>query len=38
VIPATTQPAHMDENMSAGLGRLPDATARRRMSSFFDGL
>ena len=37
-IPATTQPAHMDENMSAGLGRLPDATARRRMSSFFDGL
>lgn len=37
-IPATTQPAHMDENMSAGLGRLPDAATRRRMSAFFDAL
>lgn len=30
-IPATTNPAHMDENMGAGLGRLPDAALRRRM-------
>jgi len=37
-IPATTQPAHMDENMGAGLGRLPDPTMRRRMSAFFERL
>ncbi len=37
-IPATTQPAHMDENMSAGLGRLPDAAMRARMSAFIDRL
>lgn len=37
-IPATTQPAHMDQNMSAGLGRLPDASARRRMSGFVGSL
>jgi len=37
-IPATTQPAHMDENMSAGLGRLPDQALRRRMSAFFERL
>ena len=35
-IPATTQPAHMDENMGAGLGRLPDPSMRRRMSAFFE--
>ena len=32
-IPATRQPAHMDENMAAGLGALPDAATRRRMQS-----
>jgi diketogulonate reductase-like aldo/keto reductase len=32
-IPATTQPAHMDENMSAGLGRLPDPAQRRQMGT-----
>ncbi|HUL64070.1 MAG TPA: aldo/keto reductase [Burkholderiaceae bacterium] len=37
-IPATTQPAHMDENMSAGLGRLPDQAMRRQMSAFFERL
>jgi diketogulonate reductase-like aldo/keto reductase len=37
-IPATTQPAHMDENMGAGLGRLPDQAMRRRMSEFVDRL
>ncbi len=37
-IPATTQPSHMDENMSAGLGKLPDAPARRRMSALVERL
>jgi hypothetical protein len=27
----TSDPAHMEENMGAGLGRLPDEAARRRM-------
>lgn len=30
-IPATTNPAHMVQNMAAGRGRLPDAAMRRRM-------
>src|SRR5262249_14056163 len=30
-IPATRQPAHMEENMGAGLGPLPDAVQRGRM-------
>jgi len=30
-IPATRQPGHMDENMAAGTGALPDAATRRRM-------
>jgi diketogulonate reductase-like aldo/keto reductase len=30
-IPATSQPAHMVENMAAGRGRLPDADARGRL-------
>lgn len=37
-IPATTQPAHMDENMGAGLGRLPDEAMRRRMSELIERL
>ena len=28
VIPATTQVAHMEQNMAAGRGRLPDAAER----------
>lgn len=31
VIPATSKPAHLIDNMAAGRGRLPDATTRRRM-------
>ena len=31
-IPATTNPAHMRENMGALAGRLPDAALRRRMA------
>lgn len=34
-IPATSQVAHMEENMGAGRGRLPDAAMRRRMADYF---
>ena len=33
-IPATRRPAHMDENMSAGVGGMPDAAARQRMQAY----
>ena len=32
-IPATRRPDHMDENMGAARGRLPDAAARRRIEA-----
>jgi len=32
-IPATRNPAHLDQNMGAGLGRLPEAAWRRRMQA-----
>ena len=38
VIPATSDPEHLVDNMGAGLGRLPDERMRRRMEDFFDGL
>lgn len=34
-IPATSQVAHMHENMGAGFGRLPDAETRQRMSAYY---
>ena len=34
VIPATSDPAHMADNLAAGSGVLPDATTRRRMVEF----
>lgn len=34
VIPATSDPAHMADNLGAGSGALPDAAARRRMIEF----
>jgi len=37
-IPATRQPAHLIENMGAGVGRLPDAAMRQRMIQYFDNL
>ncbi|MBM3391281.1 MAG: aldo/keto reductase [Betaproteobacteria bacterium] len=37
-IPATSNPAHMLENMGANYGRLPDAALRRRMAQHFDSL
>ena len=37
-IPATRQPAHLVENMGAGIGRLPDARMRQRMIQHFENL
>ncbi len=38
IIPATSDPEHLIDNMGAGVGGLPDARARRRMERLFDGL
>jgi diketogulonate reductase-like aldo/keto reductase len=37
-IPATRIPAHMDENMGARLGRIPDAAMRRKMRAYIQQL
>lgn len=37
-IPATSQPAHMRENMGAQLGRMPDERMRQRMRQYFDSI
>ncbi|MGH7503698.1 MAG: aldo/keto reductase [Longimicrobiales bacterium] len=37
-IPATTDPAHLRDNMGAGLGRVPTEAERRRMAEFIDAL
>ena len=34
VIPATSNPEHLTDNMGAGLGALPDAAARARMTAY----
>jgi diketogulonate reductase-like aldo/keto reductase len=33
-IPATSRPLHMEQNMAAGFGRLPDAAQRARMGAY----
>ena len=38
VTPATSQPGHMLENLSAGVGALPDKAMRRRMIGFVEKL
>jgi len=38
VIPGTAEPEHMQDNLGAGHGRLPDAAQRRRMVQFFESL
>ena len=38
VIPGTTNPAHLADNISAGRGRFPDAGQRQAMIKFFDTL
>jgi diketogulonate reductase-like aldo/keto reductase len=37
VIPATNSSQHLQDNMGAGVGRLPDAKTRARMASLFVG-
>ncbi len=37
-IPATSNPAHLVDNMGAGRGALPDAAMRRRMAALVDSL
>jgi diketogulonate reductase-like aldo/keto reductase len=37
-IPATNDPAHLRDNMGAGLGRLPDAAMRDRMVQHFESV
>jgi diketogulonate reductase-like aldo/keto reductase len=37
VIPATSRPEHLVDNMKAGLGALPDAAARARMGALVPG-
>ncbi len=38
VIPATSDPRHLADNMAAGTGRLPSGPERRRMAAFWDEL
>ncbi len=38
VIPATSKPHHMADNLEAGFGPLPDAATRKKMESFIDSL
>ncbi|WP_405233602.1 aldo/keto reductase [Lentisalinibacter salinarum] len=38
VIPGTSKPRHMRDNLGAGTGPLPDAALRRRMVSFIESL
>ena len=37
-IPATANPRHIRDNVAAGYGALPDASARNRMAAYFDSL
>jgi len=36
VIPGTAKPEHARDNVAAGLGRLPDAAQRQRMSAYWE--
>jgi diketogulonate reductase-like aldo/keto reductase len=38
VIPATSKPKHMRDNLAAGAGALPDAAMRKRMQAYFESL
>jgi aryl-alcohol dehydrogenase-like predicted oxidoreductase len=38
VIPATSNVRHLEDNMQAGIGRLPDVKLRQRMVDFVSGL
>jgi diketogulonate reductase-like aldo/keto reductase len=36
VIPATSRPPHLEDNIQAGVGRLPDAATRERIAALVD--
>jgi len=38
VIPATAKPEHLLDNMMAGVGRLPDESARKKMALYIENL
>jgi diketogulonate reductase-like aldo/keto reductase len=38
VIPATSRPQHMVDNLGAGFGPMPDPATRQKMSAFMDSL
>jgi diketogulonate reductase-like aldo/keto reductase len=38
VIPATSKPKHMIDNLGAGLGALPDTATRKRMADYFESI
>jgi diketogulonate reductase-like aldo/keto reductase len=38
VIPGTSKPHHMADNLGAGFGTLPDASMRQRMVAFWDSI
>jgi len=38
VIPATSKPHHMIDNMGAGFGRVPNPRQRSRMERYFSSL
>lgn len=38
LIPATSDPKHLEDNMNAGLGRLPDGAMRRKMVDYFESI
>jgi diketogulonate reductase-like aldo/keto reductase len=38
VIPGTAKPEHMRDNVSAGLGKLPNDAQRQRMAAYWDAL
>jgi diketogulonate reductase-like aldo/keto reductase len=37
-IPATSQPVHMEQNMGACYGRLPDVAMRKKMQDYFEAV
>ena len=38
VIPATSKPHHMADNLGAGFGTIPDSSMRKRMADYFASL
>jgi diketogulonate reductase-like aldo/keto reductase len=38
IIPATSKPHHLVDNMGAGVGKLPDAAMRKKMAEYMDAL